>query len=145
MKNDETNLQTISTDIGQLKTDVTSVLSKLELLLKNDDSRSEDVKTLQKENSNLKMKVASLEGITAKMQLQLDSLHSRLNKAENLGLNQNVFFTNLKEDGNDEETVRHMMQMVMQIPSDLLFSKDNLKGEIKIDYTYRLGKPRKTA
>ena len=62
------------------------------------------------------------------MQLQLDSLHSRLNKAEDLGLNQNVVFTNLKEDGNDEETVRHMMQMVMQIPSDLLFFQRQLEG-----------------
>ena len=141
----EDKIELISVDIQDLKANVSSVLQKLELYLAKDETRATEIQRLSIENQQLKRNVTRLEGLTTKMQDQIDIIHKRLLNSEQAITSKNVVMSNVdevkskaKEDC--EQTVKTIMISEMKIPQDRIYTCGNITGDIKIDSAYRLGK-----
>ena len=141
------NIEAISNDIQELKGNVSTVLEKIECLLARDESRDAEIQKLKIDNTSLKCKVASLEGLTFQMQIQLEKVMKRLNDVENRARSRNAVFTNIMEPQgtgkeNCEETIRAIMASKMKIPRER-FHNINPAGDIRIEVAYRIGKKSK--
>ena len=80
----------------------------------------------------------------AKLTARVASLENTVEAINQQSMRNNLIFYNLPEEEQDDprEVIMNFMRSEMQIPSDMIYSRQNLAGEIRVDVVHRMGQKR---
>ena len=101
-----------------------------------------DVSTLQLENKQLQLKLQQSDGIIAKLASKVSVLEDKIVSMETHALKKNMVIYNLPEKSGENvgDEVKLFLTTVMKVPELLIFSKNNVEADIRIDVAHRMGK-----
>ena len=90
----------------------------------------------------LLLKISSLEGKNRRLEREVDHLNSKLEDLQWRDMRDNLVFSNIQESqGEDcELLIVNFLKEEMNIAPALIYSQQNVSGEIRIDVAHRIGK-----
>ena len=100
-----------------------------------------DINILQAENKALHLKVQESEGSISGLTSRVKSLEQKLEDVQIYSMKSNLIFYNIPEKPDEDiyEVMSRFIRETMGIHEDLLFSKKNPSGEIRVDISHRIG------
>ena len=100
-----------------------------------------DITILQAENKALHLKVQESEGSISRLTSRVKSLEQKLEDVQIYSMKSNLIFYNIPEKPDEDiyEVMSRFIRETMGIQEDLLFSKKNPSGEIRVDISHRIG------
>ena len=116
----------------------------LSIVKANQVTTSLDINALQVENKNLQLRLSESEGTIARLSSKVKSLETKLENLQLHSMKPNLIFHNVPERDQEDchREVDTLLRDVLKIPEDLLYSKNNLGGEIRVDVAHRIGQKR---
>ena len=100
-----------------------------------------DLNELWSENKELHLHMQESDTIIAKLSRKVVSLEGKLLSLEMHNMNKNIILYNVPEADNEStyDMVISFLSSSLKISSDLLFSKTNPGGEVRVDIAHRIG------
>ena len=116
-------------------------LSTLDDIKNNVDSIIEDREN-QVGNELLLQKIATLEGKNLKLERKVEVLSAKLEDLEWREIRDNLIFYNVEESNgeNCRLVIEKFLTEEMKVPRQLIYSAENLTGEVRIDVAHRIGR-----
>ena len=131
--------------INQLFTQNRTLEEKIDKIL--DIVKAQAVKTgldlneLRSENKELRLHMQESHAIIAKLSRKVVNLEGKLLSLEMHAMNKNIILYNVPEADNEStyDMVISFLSSSLKISPDLLFSKTNPGGEVRVDIAHRIG------
>ena len=132
------NVPSLDEKVSSLDAKVNEILG----ILKVDAVETKlDINTLQRENLSLKLQVKECEGTIFRLNSKVQSLEGKMEALQTYSMKGNLVIHNLpeKENENCVSEVISFMKNHLKMPDNMLYSRLNPTGDIRIDIAHRTG------